>query len=137
MSTQAETARAIRKELKKAFPGTIFAVRSESFSMGDAVRVGYTDAMPETEVRKITDKYEYGQFNGAIDMYEITNSRSDIPQVKYVSVNREISTDVINKTENELASRYGIDINDDLAWRDKLGMWKQQAVWRALRDRWL
>jgi len=135
MSEPARTAQAVRKELKQAFPDIAFRVRSESFSMGDAVRVDYTDGVPDSDVRKIIAKYEYGQFNGMIDLYEMTNMRHDIPQVKYLTVNREISTDVRNRTERKLADYWGLDVNDDRAWLDKLGMWKQQAVWRELKDK--
>ena len=103
MTIAAQTAKAIRKELKAAFPNEKFRVRSETYSMGNAVSVyigeyvktgardcrGW-DVMEKNEVmkevEKIISKYKYGSFNGMEDIYEYTNRRDDIPQVKFVSL---------------------------------------------------
>lgn len=87
-STAALAAQAIRTELKANFPSIKFSVRSENYSGGNSIDVNYED--PELErstVEKLLSKYEYGSFNGMEDYYEITNSRDDIPQVKYLFVN--------------------------------------------------
>lgn len=94
MSTSANCAKAIREELKGAFPAVKFSVTSESFSMGNAVRIGWIDSPITKEVESITDKYQYGHLNGMEDMYENTNSRDDIPQAKYVTTNRKMSDEV-------------------------------------------
>lgn len=94
LSTQAAAAKAIRKELKAAFPTVKFSVTSESFSMGDAVRISWTDGPMTKEVEAITGKYQYGHFNGMEDIYEHSNRRSDIPQTKYVQTSRHFSESV-------------------------------------------
>lgn len=90
-SNQAQAAAAIREELKTKFPGVKFSVTSEGFSMGDAVRVKWTDGPTENEVTNITAKYEYGHFNGMEDIYEYSNRRDDIPQTKYLTTSRSKS----------------------------------------------
>jgi len=90
-SQQALAAKAIRKELKEAFKGVKFSVTSESFSMGDAVRVNWEDGPTDDQVKAITSKYQYGSFNGMEDMYENTNCNDDLPQSKYVSLSRDYS----------------------------------------------
>jgi hypothetical protein len=91
LSGHAATAKAIREELKKAFPKIKFSVKSESFSMGNSVHINWFDGLTTKEVESITNKYQYGHFNGMEDIYENTNSRDDIPQAKYVSCSRSMS----------------------------------------------
>jgi hypothetical protein len=93
-STAANCAAAIREELKEVFPGVKFSVKSDNFSMGNSVRISYTDGPTTDQVEEITKKYQYGHFNGMEDIYEYSNSREDIPQAKYVSAHRTISDEV-------------------------------------------
>jgi hypothetical protein len=90
MRTHAEAAKMMRQELKKAFPLVKFSVRSSTFAGGDSVDVQWDNGPVTEAVRSIVDKYQYGHFNGMEDIYEHTNSRNDIPQVKYVQVQRTI-----------------------------------------------
>jgi len=84
----AAAAKAIRKDLKQAFPDTKFKVTSCSFSMGDAVDVRWTNGPTVEEVDRITQKYQYGRFDGMTDSYSMNNTREDIPQAKYVQCQR-------------------------------------------------
>lgn len=100
LSSHAAAAKAIREELKKAFPGIKFSVTSDSFSMGDSVHIDWTDGPTTNEVDSIVNKYQYGNFNGMEDMYENTNSREDIPQTKYVQTSRNKS-DAVKELVNQ------------------------------------
>lgn len=91
LSTVAQCAVAIRKDLKQAFPDIKFSVTSSSYSMGDSVRIRYVDGALISDVKEIVQKYQYGSFNGMEDYYDINNYNSAIPQTKYILVNREIS----------------------------------------------
>jgi hypothetical protein len=93
-STAANASAAIKAELKEVFPDIKFSVRSDNFSMGNSVDISWTDGPTSDQVEKITDKYQYGHFNGMEDIYEYTNSREDIPQAKYVSAHRKISEEL-------------------------------------------
>ena len=136
MTTAAETARAIRKELKEKFPNIKFSVRSQNFSMGNAVDVNYTDGVPVEEVEAILYKYEYGRFNAMEDMYEITNRREDVPQVKYVTVQRSISKEIREQVKAELAIRFDIENpEDDNEWMKACNLWPQQMVWKELQNK--
>ena len=90
-STAANCAAAVREELKKNFPGIKFSVTSDNYSMGDHVRVSWTDGPTTDEVEKFTDKYQYGHFDGMTDMYEYSNTRDDIPQTKHMFTERRMS----------------------------------------------
>ena len=84
----------MRIELKKAFPLTKFRVISSTYSGGNSVAVEWVDGPISDEVGKIAYKYQYGHFNGMEDIYENTNRRDDIPQVKYVQIRREVSEEI-------------------------------------------
>lgn len=86
MTPHAKAAAAIRKEIKALFPGVKFTCTSESFSMGNAVRVATEGLAQEVaeKIRALLQKYQYGNFNGMTDCYEYSNSRKDVPQVKFV-----------------------------------------------------
>lgn len=97
ISNHANAGKHIRKELKQHFPHIKFKVRSESYSMGSSINVSWTNGVTEEQVENIIKKYQYGHFNGMIDLYEHSNSRDDIPQVKFVFAKRELSKDNILK----------------------------------------
>jgi len=107
-SPHAQAAAWIRTEIKKAYPGLKFSCTSESFSMGNSVRVEIYDQPPEIKeaIETIVKKYQYGHFDGMNDIYEYSNNRKDLPQVKYVTLTNNISDE------------------------------KQQEIWTKLRDTW-
>lgn len=70
----AETARLIRPQLKKAFPGVKFAVRSKSYAGGASVRVNWTNGPTVAEVRLIAGQFSGGSFDGMIDMMHYNSS---------------------------------------------------------------
>lgn len=136
MTSHAETAKRIREELKKEFPNIKFTVRSRSFSMGDDVTIDYTNGVPRKQVEAIVNKYQEGHFDGMTDMYEYSNSREDIPQVKYVMVDREYTPEVLEETKKSIAQEFGIsDISNEQEWFSKVGMWSSEAVYRNLAER--
>lgn len=62
--TVADCAKAIRKELKLNYPHIKFSVTSESFSMGDAVRIKYTDGdIRQRTLEQQLAQYVYGEVN--------------------------------------------------------------------------
>lgn len=87
----AKCAAAVREELKKTFPGVVFRVNSDTYSGGDSVRVYWNDGPTSKMVEEITSKYQEGHFDGMQDLYEYSNSRDDIPQVKFIFEERRQS----------------------------------------------
>jgi hypothetical protein len=83
----------IRRELKKAFPGIRFSVKSESFTGGNSIDISWTDGPTGKQVEEITDRYQKGSFDGMEDLY--TYNREEFPRVfggaKYVHTHRSIS----------------------------------------------
>ena len=104
-SSHAGAAKMLKEELQKTFPGIRFSVTSDSFSMGDSVRVSYEDGPAYSLVDQIAGKYQYGHFNGMEDIYEYSNRRDDIPQTKYVQVSRkqsEATRAILDKAISEI-----------------------------------
>ena len=91
MSIPAQAASMIRQYMRAN--GIAGSVRSESYSMGSSVNVSVVDMQPAAvaALEAYANQFQYGNFNGMEDIYEYSNSREDIPQVKYVFVRNEIS----------------------------------------------
>lgn len=102
-------AKNIRKELKKAFQGVKFSVTSESFSMGNAVRISWTDGPTDESVSKITDKYSEGTFDGMTDCYNYERSywTDAFGSAKYISTSRHYSDEFTAKVIDTIAEKYG------------------------------
>lgn len=129
MKTQsALCAKAIKAELIKIYPSIKFEVRSENFSMGDAVRINYTDGPTTDEIEKITDKYQYGHFNSNEDIYENSNRRDDLPQAKYISVSRSMS-ETTKQTLCEKLSKIWPGFNYD-SYVETAGLYGYNVVYR-------
>lgn len=136
-STQAKCAAMIRKDLKEAFPGTSFSVKSEGFSMGDAVNVRWTDGPTSDRVKNLVGKYEYGHFNGMEDIYEYSNSRDDIPQTKYLFCRRDISNPRVIQAKKEIMEKYADAKNCTLESFDTTMIcneWGSSFVRRYIRE---
>ena len=61
------TARKIKEELKKVFPGVKFSVKSEYFSGGNAVNISWEDGPTKRLVEFYTEKYKNSRFDSMTD----------------------------------------------------------------------
>lgn len=126
-------AKAIKQELKKAFPDIKFRVKSDNFAGGNSVHIYWIDGASTEQVEQITNKYQYGHFDGMIDLYEVSNNRDDIPQAKYVTAQRELSNEFIKKAAEIIAKEENLQLTEDLSKSfDYRGEWFNfyQLVWR-------
>lgn len=64
----ADTAKLIRKALRRSFPGQKFYVRSRTYSMGASIDVSWMDGPAEAEVKVITSDFSGSGFDGMIDL---------------------------------------------------------------------
>lgn len=109
LSSHAAAAQMIRAELKKN--GIKARVRSESYSMGSSVRIRIEqDVSPAArkEIEVFADQFQYGHFDGMQDLYEYSNKRSDLPQVKFVFVEVEYSDELKQAAREYIANISGI-----------------------------
>jgi hypothetical protein len=106
----AQASAAIRKQLRKN--GIKARVTSKTYSGGDSVRVTLPDDLLPAAVDEITtycDQYQQGHFDGMFDIYENTNYRSDIPQVKFVFVDASFSDELVESAEQYVESRLNVE----------------------------
>lgn len=83
-------AQMIRQILKDTFKGQKFSVTSDY----NSIRISYKDGVSSKKVEEVTDPFVMGSFNGMEDIYEYDNRNSEIPQVKYIFVEREMSASI-------------------------------------------
>lgn len=102
----AEAASEIRKVLKMAFPDIKFEVKSKNYSGGDSVRVRWENGPTIKEVNRYVKDFEYGSFDGMTDMYNITNRNKNIPQTKYLFLNRDMSENLRKYLYAEIKKKY-------------------------------
>ena len=132
----AQVAALIRKDLKAAFPGIKFSVRSETYSGGDSVNVNYENGVPTEQVYKMLSDYKDGDFDGMTDCYDYRPNPKNLPRTKYLFVNRTIDQEIKEAAKLEIAKSYGIENpNDENEWIKKTGMWSDQKVYKELRDK--
>jgi hypothetical protein len=97
----------LRIELKKAFPGVKFSIRSDY----NSVRIAWTDGPTTDHVKAITGKYEGGHFDGMDDSYH--HSRSPFTSVfgsaKYIFENRSYSVATMTTAAEAVAKKYGYE----------------------------
>lgn len=128
-------AKQIKQILKKEFPSINFSVTSENYAGGNSVRINYTDGVPSKQVDKLVAKFQYGHFDGMNDIYEFSNTREDIPQAKFVQVQRDISPEVRQSIKTKIANDFGIkNENDEQQWYEKFSCWSDQVIWRELSE---
>lgn len=116
-----ETAAAIRKILKKAFPGTTFSTVTERGSMVSSVRVSYVDGPTRKRVHALVDGFEAGHFDGMTDSYEYDRTRVlEVngtvyrPGTRYVFVERRLSPRAtLRAFDAVLAKRYSWGTEED------------------------
>lgn len=106
-SEHAKGAKNLKADLEANFPGVKFSVRSKTFSMGDDIRVSWTDGPTCEEVDLIAKAYQHGHFNSMEDIYEHDSSgKYDRGSAKYVNCSRRESPSLIIKA----AQAIGYDI---------------------------
>lgn len=110
-----ETAKKIRKELKKTFPEIKFSVRSSSYTGGSSVSVNWEDGPMVKEVEKVTEKFSSSSFDGMQDMKVTTGYQYEGKIYKgadYIFANRSLSPaykEIIQKHAKRLFEDFSIN----------------------------
>ena len=113
LSTPAQAAKLIRKDLKEHFPNIKFTVTTDNYSMGDSITVEYTDGVAREKVESVINKYQKGNVNAMEDIYEYTNSQ-DFPQTKFLFIERSYSNEAINSTIEEFKNHDEVRVRDGI-----------------------
>jgi hypothetical protein len=108
LTPAAAAAKVLRAELKAAFPGVKFTVRSRNFSGGDALDIGWTDGPAYDAVNAIAGRFQEGSFDGSIDLYTYSKAEAGCG-AKFVHCNREISKAIAEQIETDLRALLSAD----------------------------
>jgi len=102
-------AKNIRTELKAAFPGVKFSVKSSRFSGGNSIDVYWTDGPCYEQVGPIINRYKAGSFDGMTDCYNYEHSAwcDAFGEAKYVFGHRNNSDRAIESAIRSTVAKYG------------------------------
>jgi len=136
LTSSAQCAIVIRKELKAAFPHIKFTVRSESYSGGDSIRVGWLFGPTEEQIEALIGKYQYGRFNGMEDIYEYNSNQLE-HGVKYLFCQRsEMAKDERQKLLDLVGNEFGMIKQDHGEWMPEQwnGVSGSTMAYRIMRE---
>ena len=129
-TSPSDVAKLVRKELKQAFPGVKFSVRTTS---SGAINISYVDGPTFSDVSDIANKYERGTFDGMLDMY-VADKRKNGPTVDYVFVTRDYSDEKIKMASDAIRNRFKLDqetdslAGTDLYHRNSVLSWARSSL---------
>jgi hypothetical protein len=69
-----ESAKLVRGELRRRWPGTKFSVRMETYSMGGHITIRWTDGPATREVDAVAEAYSSSRFNSMDDSSYVVQS---------------------------------------------------------------
>lgn len=86
LSEQAQVAKILKEKAKEL--GLKVKASSKSYAGGDSVTIKVLSGTDDSyaKLKEYSRQYQYGNFDGMIDLYEMSNVRDDIPQTKYLFV---------------------------------------------------
>jgi len=91
-------AKNMRIELKAAFPGIKFTVKTSRYSGGNSINVGWTDGPTNAQVDEIINRYDAGSFDGMTDCYNYRQDHAWVDafgSAKYIFSNRDFSPELV------------------------------------------
>jgi hypothetical protein len=117
-----ECAKLMRRDLKAAYPGVRFSVRTDKYSMGASVDVRWTDGPGVTGVEGIIREYTGATFDGMTDCMDYHPSTLDGEEVHYGAdfafAERDYSPAFLAAITAAWCERYGVEQPEVLTSRD-------------------
>ncbi|ATW59416.1 hypothetical protein Cl131_gp148 [Aphanizomenon phage vB_AphaS-CL131] len=109
-----DTAKIVRGELKKHFPGVVFSVRSSSYSMGASIDISWTDGPIAKAVEAITGQFEGSSFDSMQDMKISRRGTWEGREVRwgsdYVTPTRKYSKQFYRQVAERICKEYSVPI---------------------------
>lgn len=99
-----EVAKIARKELKEAFPGVKFSVRTSLYAGGSSIDVRWTDGPTKDEVGQVAGHLKGADFDGMQDLkiYRNNGYGND-----FIFFNRDFSVEFLNDAARIISDKYG------------------------------
>jgi hypothetical protein len=109
--TAADTAKLVRADLKVAFPGIKFSVRSKTYAGGASIDIHYTDGPIAAAVERIAKRYAGATFDGMTDykggvVHELNGEQVHF-LADFIFVYRRVSLPLVEKAIAIAAAKYG------------------------------
>ncbi len=122
-----DTAKLVRKDLKAAFPGIKFSVRTDTYSMGASIDIHWQDGPTADEVQKVVARYEGSRFDGMTDYKENVYQTDEQGRrvhygSDYIHTHRHYSAAFLEPVARQVAKDWGIEtfnLVDRRSWDDK------------------
>lgn len=109
----ADVAKLVRAELKAAFPGTKFSVRSSRYSMGSEVSVKWVDGPTSKAVYGVVGMFCGSSFDGSVDLRSShdTNYKGELVHFCNTSLDctRELSVEFVKPIAEKVAKLWGFE----------------------------
>lgn len=120
-------AKNVRRDLKKAFPGVKFSVKSSYTT----INVSWQDGPTRRQVEDVIDKYQQGTFDGMTDCYEYHTSpfNERYGAVQYTFAERDHSEELRATATRLIEQQSGETVTGDTnqrIWND----WASTLIWR-------
>jgi hypothetical protein len=104
-----DVAKLVRKDLKRAFAGIKFSVRTKVYTGGSSIRVSWENGPTTEEVEKIAGHYKGAGF----DPYQDMKTYNDEPYGNdYIFFNRDITEDHYIRMAEKVIKEYGIEFTN-------------------------
>lgn len=98
-----DTAKMLRAALKEAFPGFKFSVRTDKYSMGSSINIGWTDGPNAAMVESVAKVFAGSYFDGSIDYkgsrYVMIDGIASSFGADFVHCRRDYSEDLTAKIQ--------------------------------------
>jgi hypothetical protein len=108
---------------------------SKNFSGGDSVNIKVLKGSDKSfnELKEYSSQFEQGHFNGMNDIYEYSNSRDDIPQTKYLFINDDRATQILEYYDENIfrTEKKWMWFDNELRWYE----WVKQ-IKNEFQDDW-
>lgn len=120
-------AKNVRRDLKQAFPGVKFSVKSSYTT----INVNWQDGPTRSQVEAVIDKYQQGTFDGMTDCYEYhtTPFNELYGAVQYTFASRDHSEELCAAATRLIEQQSGETVtgdNNQRIWNE----WASTLVWR-------
>lgn len=107
-----DTAKLVRKELKKHFPGQKFSVRSDR---GTAINVDWQNGPSEEAVKAVAGHFKGASFDGMTD----SMTYDDSPYCNnFIFFHRDLDKGIYISEARRICAEYGCTLPDDLQYND-------------------
>jgi hypothetical protein len=116
LSDYAQVAKLLKQKGKEL--GLTISAKSQSFAGGNSVDVNVSKGSDTAiqELKNFSKQFVYGKFDGMTDYYDMNNYRKDIPQTKYLFINDNRASTILEGLNNKYWDYSYIVNEQEIGW---------------------